>query len=96
MLLSSIPRDARMYPSYYQVTVEKCARLNLLGIEGIRQRLSHRPISMPLLSIETSIKYNEMRKETDHITLPFIPDEKLIEDLVVKAFKMSRAEGRKT
>jgi len=38
-------------------------------------------------SIETSIKYNEMRKGTDHITLPFIPDEKLIEDLVAKAFK---------
>jgi len=35
-------------------------------------------------SIETSIKYNEMRKGADHITLPFIPDEKLIEDLVAK------------
>jgi len=38
-------------------------------------------------SIETSIKYNEMRKGADHITLPFIPDEKLIEDLVAKAFR---------
>ncbi|MCP4367484.1 MAG: urocanate hydratase, partial [Deltaproteobacteria bacterium] len=38
-------------------------------------------------SIETSIKYNAMRKGADHITLPFIPDEKLIKDLVVKAFK---------
>ena len=38
-------------------------------------------------SIETSIKYNEMRKGADHITLPFIPDEKLINDLVAKAFR---------
>jgi len=38
-------------------------------------------------SIETSIKYNEMHKESDHITLPYITDEKLIEDLVAKAFK---------
>jgi len=38
-------------------------------------------------SIETSIKYNEMRKGMDHITLPFIPDEKLIEKLVTKALK---------
>jgi len=38
-------------------------------------------------SIETSIKYNEMRKGADHITLPFIPDEILIEDLVAKAFR---------
>jgi len=37
-------------------------------------------------SIETSIKYNEMRRGSDHITLPFIPDEKLIRDLVAKAF----------
>jgi urocanate hydratase len=41
-------------------------------------------------SIETSIKYNEMRKGADHITLPFIPDEKLIEKLVEKAFKDER------
>ncbi len=37
-------------------------------------------------SIETSMKYNEMRRGSDHITLPFIPDEKLIKDLVAKAF----------
>ncbi|MFC1515479.1 urocanate hydratase [Thermodesulfobacteriota bacterium] len=37
-------------------------------------------------SIETSIKYNETRRATDHITLPFIPDENLIKDLVAKAF----------
>jgi len=44
-------------------------------------------------SIETSIKYNEMRKGADHITLPFITDENLIKDLVAKAFKKERAEG---
>ncbi len=38
-------------------------------------------------SIETSIKYNEMRKGADHITLPFIPDENLIKELVARAFK---------
>ena len=37
-------------------------------------------------SIETSIKYNELRQGADHITLPFIPDENLIKDLVAKAF----------
>ncbi len=37
-------------------------------------------------SIETSIKYNELRQGSDHITLPFIPDENLIKDLVAKAF----------
>ena len=37
-------------------------------------------------SIETSIKYNEMRQGLDHITLPFIPDENLIKDLVSDAF----------
>lgn len=38
-------------------------------------------------SIETSIKYNINRKGLDHITLPFIADEKLIENLVSEAFK---------
>jgi urocanate hydratase len=37
-------------------------------------------------SIETSIKYNELRQGADHITLPFIPDENLIKDLVGEAF----------
>jgi urocanate hydratase len=38
-------------------------------------------------SIETCVAYNEERKGTDHITLPFIPDENLVKDLVTKAFK---------
>ncbi len=38
-------------------------------------------------SIETCMQYNQHRKGTDHITLPFIPDENLVEDLVARAFK---------
>ena len=37
-------------------------------------------------SIETSIQYNESHQGSDHITLPFIPDESLIKDLVAEAF----------
>jgi urocanate hydratase len=43
-------------------------------------------------SIETCIAYNETRKGFDHITLPFIPDEHLIKELVAKAFKSGRIE----
>ena len=45
-------------------------------------------------SIETSIKYNLERKGLDHITLPFIADEKLIGDLVSKAFEKKRVLTR--
>jgi len=38
-------------------------------------------------SIETSITFNKTRKGTDHITLPFIPDENLIEDVVAQVFE---------
>lgn len=37
-------------------------------------------------SIATCVEYNKMRKETDHITLPFIPDESLVKDVVAKMF----------
>jgi len=37
-------------------------------------------------SIATSIEYNQMRQGSDHITLPFIADDKLVEELVSKAF----------
>jgi urocanate hydratase len=37
-------------------------------------------------AIETCIEYNEMRKDSDHITLPFIADTPLVKDLVAKAF----------
>lgn len=38
-------------------------------------------------SIETCIEYNNMHKGTDHITLPYIPDEELISNLVEKAYR---------
>lgn len=38
-------------------------------------------------SISTCIEYNSIKKESDHITLPYIPKEDLIKDLVNKAFK---------
>jgi urocanate hydratase len=38
-------------------------------------------------SITTSIEYNKENSNTDHITIPYIPKEALIKDLVVKAFK---------
>ena len=37
-------------------------------------------------SIETSINYNQMRQGSDHITLPFIADDELVENLVSEAF----------
>jgi urocanate hydratase len=37
-------------------------------------------------SVETVIRYNRTRKETDHITLPFIPDEALIKKVVAEGY----------
>ncbi len=37
-------------------------------------------------SITTSIEYNQNNPGTDHITLPYIPDESLVKSLVEKAF----------
>jgi urocanate hydratase len=37
-------------------------------------------------SIETSIQYNQMRKGTDHITIPYIADDKMVVELVTKVF----------
>lgn len=37
-------------------------------------------------SIDTSIQYNEMRKGSDHITIPYIADDKMIEKLVTEKF----------
>jgi len=37
-------------------------------------------------SIETSIAYNEMRRGSDHITLPFLTDEGMVQELVSKTF----------
>ena len=37
-------------------------------------------------SITTAIKYNQDQKGKDHITLPFVADENMVEDLVAEAF----------
>ncbi len=37
-------------------------------------------------SITTAIKYNQDQKGTDHVTLPFLADEKMVDDLVAEAF----------
>jgi urocanate hydratase len=44
-------------------------------------------------SIETGIAYNQMRRGSDHITLPFLTDEGLVEELVSEAFKKLGAKG---
>ena len=38
-------------------------------------------------SIKTCIEYNRMNKETDHITLPYLPEEDLVKRAVSEAFK---------
>ena len=38
-------------------------------------------------SISTSMEYNKMNEDTDHITLPYIPKEDLIKKVIEKAFK---------
>jgi urocanate hydratase len=43
-------------------------------------------------SIETTMDYNEMRKGSDHITLPFIADDQMVEDLVADAYKKSKGD----
>jgi len=37
-------------------------------------------------SIETSIRYNEMNKGSDHVTLPYLADEGMLQKLVEEAF----------
>ncbi|MEJ2727315.1 MAG: urocanate hydratase [Deltaproteobacteria bacterium] len=38
-------------------------------------------------SIETSIQYNRMQKGADHITIPYIADDKMVEKLVAEKFR---------
>jgi urocanate hydratase len=38
-------------------------------------------------SIDTSIQYNEMREGSDHITIPYIADDQMIEELVTEKFR---------
>ncbi len=47
-------------------------------------------------SIETAIKYNDERKGVDHITLPYIPKEDLVEDLVDTKFEDDFTHHRDT
>jgi urocanate hydratase len=44
-------------------------------------------------SIETSINYNQMRQGSDHITLPFLADDEMVEDIVGKAFEKVKNKG---
>jgi len=44
-------------------------------------------------SIETAVKYNDMRRGSDHITLPFLSDEGMVESLVAKAFEKLSTKG---
>jgi urocanate hydratase len=44
-------------------------------------------------SIETSIAYNEMRRGSDHITLPFLTDEGMVAELVSEVFDKNKNEG---
>ena len=46
-------------------------------------------------SIETAINYNETRKGTDHITLPFIPDENLVKYLAAKGLEKMKSGKRR-
>ena len=46
-------------------------------------------------SIETTIAYNQSRPDTDHITIPFMADEEMIDGLVKKGFaKKSAGTGK--
>ena len=37
-------------------------------------------------SIETTMNYNELRNGSDHVTLPFIAEDAMVEELVANAF----------
>lgn len=41
-------------------------------------------------AITTGVQYNESARGADHITLPFIPDENLIKELVARAFTKTK------
>jgi urocanate hydratase len=44
-------------------------------------------------SINTSVRYNEMRKGKDHITIPYIADDEMIQELVSEAFDKFKPQG---
>jgi urocanate hydratase len=37
-------------------------------------------------AIETAVEYNRIRNGSDHVTLPFLADEGLVQELVAQAF----------
>jgi urocanate hydratase len=41
-------------------------------------------------SIETCIEYNDMNKGTDHITIPYIPKDDLVKNLIYEAFNKKK------
>lgn len=41
-------------------------------------------------SIETSMAYNQMHQDSDHITLPFIADDEMLENLVLENFEKTK------
>ncbi len=43
-------------------------------------------------SIETTMKYNQTREGSDHITLPFIADDEMVKKLVARAFRESQTK----
>jgi urocanate hydratase len=40
--------------------------------------------------MKTSIEYNKINKGSDHITLPFIPEEEMIRNVMVNCLKKIR------
>lgn len=44
-------------------------------------------------ALSTSLEYNLKRKDTDHITLPFIPDEGLVKKTVERALAGGNGKG---
>jgi urocanate hydratase len=44
-------------------------------------------------SIQTSVTYNEMRRGSDHITLPFIADDGMVAKIVEDAFEKKNSKG---
>ena len=45
-------------------------------------------------SIRTCVEYNLCHTETDHITLPYLADEKLVHEVVERAFQKEKRHGR--
>jgi urocanate hydratase len=44
-------------------------------------------------AIETCVHYNDLRAGSDHVTLPYLADEGLLEGLVAEAFERMNLNG---